>query len=167
MHRRTLTIVALALVLLAGPAVYAQDVQSAPPESGAPSAAPTTPTNGAPPTGQPTPDGQKAPPPRQDNPLSSPYTLLILGAGMVALWLWSSRNRRKTEATRQEMLASLKKGDKVTSIGGIIGTIIEAREDEVVLKVDENTNTRMHMARWAIRGVGDDARKTGPEEQRR
>jgi len=53
------------------------------------------------------------------------------------------------------MLAALKKGDKVTSIGGIVGTIMDVREDEVVVKVDEGNNIRMRFARWAIRGIGE------------
>ena len=65
------------------------------------------------------------------------------------------------------MLAALSKGDKVTSIGGICGTVIEAREDEIVVKVDETNNVRMRFARWAIRGVGDAARSEKPEHDRK
>jgi preprotein translocase subunit YajC len=52
------------------------------------------------------------------------------------------------------MLNTLKKGDKVTSIGGIIGTVIEIKDREVVVKVDESSNTRMKFLRSAIRNVG-------------
>ena len=62
------------------------------------------------------------------------------------------------------MLAALKKGDKVTSIGGIVGTIMDVREDEVVVKVDENNNVRMRFARWAVRGTGDDAKKEAEQK---
>ena len=76
---------------------------------------------------------------------------------------WSSRGRRKQETKRKEMLASLKKGDKVTSIGGIVGTIIEVRDDEVVAKIDDNV--RVRFARWAIRGTGEEAKTTTPEQK--
>jgi preprotein translocase subunit YajC len=92
--------------------------------------------------------------------------LLVLALAMVALFWWSGRTRRKQESKRREMLSCLKKGDKVTTIGGIVGTLMEVREDEVVLKIDENSNTRIHMARWAVRGVGEEARKQAPEEHR-
>ena len=62
------------------------------------------------------------------------------------------------------MLSSLKKGDKITSIGGIVGTVIEVRDDEVTVKVDETGNVRMKFARWAIRGVGDAARAEDPNQ---
>ncbi|MFW6132395.1 MAG: preprotein translocase subunit YajC [Planctomycetota bacterium] len=88
--------------------------------------------------------------------------IIILG-GFLLLYFWMGRSRRKQEAKRREMLANLKKGDKVTSIGGICGTVVEVREDEVVVKVDENT--RMRMARWAVRGVGEEAKTERPEQQ--
>ena len=88
---------------------------------------------------------------------------IMIGA-FVLLYIWMGRNRRKQETKRREMLAALKKGDKVTSIGGICGTVVEVREDEVLLKVDEST--RMRMARWAIRGVGDEAKTEKPEDKK-
>ncbi len=92
--------------------------------------------------------------------------LLVLLGGMILLFVLNSRTRKKQEQKRQEMLGSLKKGDKVTSIGGIVGTVIEVRDDEVVVKVDEQNNVRMRFARWAIRGVGEDAKVQKPEEQK-
>jgi preprotein translocase subunit YajC len=52
------------------------------------------------------------------------------------------------------MLPNVKKGDKITTIGGIVGTIVEMREKDVTVKIDESANTRVKFARWAIRGVG-------------
>lgn len=91
---------------------------------------------------------------------------LVLIGGFILMLYMSSRSKRKHEAKRRDMLAGLSKGDKVTSIGGIVGTIVDVREDEVVVKVDENNNIRMRFARWAIRGVGDTA-KTESVDQRR
>ena len=109
----------------------------------------------------------------QDKPAQEPGGFLgkmglpIIMVGAVVLMLvWSGRGRRKQEAQRREMLASLKKGDKVTSVGGIVGTVIEVRDDEVSVKVDETNNVRMHFARWAIRGVGDAAKTQAPGEKR-
>jgi len=91
---------------------------------------------------------------------------IIMVGAVVLMLVWSGRGRRKQEAQRREMLASLKKGDKVTSVGGIVGTVIEVRDDEVSVKVDETNNVRMHFARWAIRGVGDSAKIQAPGDKR-
>ncbi len=96
----------------------------------------------------------------------SPQLLLIIVAVFALMMIWQSRSRKKQQAKRDQMLAALKKGDKVTSIGGIVGTIIEAREDEIVIKVDETNNVRMHFARWAVRGTGDEAKTEHPDDKK-
>ncbi len=92
-------------------------------------------------------------------------TLILLGA-MVLFFVFMGRGKRKTEAKRKEMLSALKKGDKVTTIGGIIGTVMDIRENEVTIKIDENNNTRMRFIRSAVRGVGAEAKKEDVEEQK-
>lgn len=68
-------------------------------------------------------------------------------------WLVLFRPRKQEQKHREQMLSALKKHDKVMTIGGIIGTVMEVREDEVILKVDDNTNTRMKFSRGAIQKV--------------
>jgi len=110
----------------------------------------------------------KKPPPGNDRSggiLGNPMLLVMLGA-LVLMFVFSSRGRKKREAKRRDMLASLSKGDKITTIGGIVGTVIEVREDEITVKVDETNNVRMRFARWAIRGVGEDAKTHEPDQKR-
>jgi preprotein translocase subunit YajC len=104
----------------------------------------------------------KQPPSGMEN-----YLLPVLLGGVVLMWIWMGRGRRKQEAKRKEMLSNLKKGDKIVSIGGIIGTVIEAKPEEITVKVDETNNVRMKFARWAIRGVGEDARTTSPDDDKK
>ena len=88
----------------------------------------------------------------------SNYFLFVMIGGFILLYVWMGRGRRKQEAKRKQMIADLKKGDKVNTIGGIIGTVIEVREDEVTVKVDETNNVRMKFTRRAIHGVGDEGK---------
>ena len=60
------------------------------------------------------------------------------------------RDQRKKQGTRKQMMANLKKGDKVLTIGGILGTIVGIKDDEVVIKVDEASNTKITFARTAV-----------------
>ena len=90
---------------------------------------------------------------------------VMIGA-LVLMFVLSSRGKKKQARKREEMLATLKKGSKVTTIGGIVGTVIEVREDEVTVKVDEQNNVRMRFSRWAIRGVGDEAKTEAPEDKK-
>jgi len=101
-----------------------------------------------------TPTSSPATQPAQKSPFDNTFFWVMI-AGAVVLFYIMSRSRKKQEAKQKQMLSSLKKGDKVTTIGGIIGTAIEVRDDEVVIKVDENSNTRMKFARWAVRNIGE------------
>jgi preprotein translocase subunit YajC len=55
------------------------------------------------------------------------------------------RPMRKQEADRKAMATNLRKNDKVLTSAGIYGTVVSASEteDEVVVKVDDNTRLRM------------------------
>ena len=49
------------------------------------------------------------------------------------------RPQQKKQKQRNTMLSALKKGDKVVTIGGLHGTIVEITNDIVVLKVNDVT----------------------------
>lgn len=48
------------------------------------------------------------------------------------------------------MVQSLQKNDKVRTIGGIIGTVVDIKDDEITLKIDESNNTKIKVAASAI-----------------
>ena len=83
------------------------------------------------------------------------WPLYAIGGAMVIMLIFSSRSKKKQEAKRREQLNSIKKGDPITSIGGIIGTVVEVRDKDLIIKIDDGT--RMHLARWAIRGIGENS----------
>ena len=62
------------------------------------------------------------------------------------------RPQRKKEKKVQEMLNALKVGDRVSTIGGIYGTITAIKDETIELSVS-NENTKLIVARWAIRNV--------------
>jgi preprotein translocase subunit YajC len=81
---------------------------------------------------------------------------------IVAMWVFMLRGKRKQDRAKTDLLANLKKGDRIRTIGGILGTVVEAREDEVVVKVDETSNAKMRFVRSAIYAViNSDKDKTG------
>jgi len=92
-------------------------------------------------------------------PSSSPFggMFLPLIIGMVVLmFILTSSGQRKQKKKHAEMVATMSKGAKIITMGGIKGSIVEVREDEVVVKVDESNNTRMHFTKDAIRSVLSD-----------
>lgn len=92
------------------------------------------------------------------SPFSGSFFIIIMLA-LVAFWIFAMGGQRKEKKRRAAMLDALSKGDKVQTVGGIIGTVIEVRDSEVLVKIDENSNTRMRFARSAIQNVLTDEEK--------
>ena len=87
----------------------------------------------------------------------SPFPILVLV--MVILWVVMIAPKRKQDKTRQQMLDTMKRGDEVQTIGGIIGKVVEPREDRVLVKVDESSNTKIWFSRTAIARVTAEGEK--------
>lgn len=80
--------------------------------------------------------------------------LLFAMLGMLVLMIFMSTwSARKEKKKRAELMDSLARYDRVQTIGGVIGTIVELKDSEIVLKVDENTNTKITFAKSAVQGV--------------
>ncbi len=89
---------------------------------------------------------------------------LVIGGVLLLFLFWMSRGKKRQEQQRREMLSSLRKGDRVTTIGGIIGTVVDVKGKEVTLKVDESANVRMRFTIGAVHRVGE-AGKEGDESK--
>ena len=76
--------------------------------------------------------------------------LMLLLVFMILFSMFSGRKQRKK---RTAMLSSLNKRDQVLTRGGVFGSIVEIKEDRVVLKVDESSNTRITVLRDSIEQV--------------
>jgi preprotein translocase subunit YajC len=66
-------------------------------------------------------------------------TIITFGLVILIFYFLIIRPQNKKQKETQKMLAALKKGDRVSSIGGIRGTVTSVRENSVVVKVDDNT----------------------------
>jgi preprotein translocase subunit YajC len=104
------------------------------------------------------PGGGTESPPWWANPSVMLYA--VLGIGMVFVFTSSGRASRQQEKKHKEMLANLKRGDRVQTVGGVLGSVVEVRDGEVVLKVDESTNTKIRIVRDAIKKVSGEESET-------
>ena len=83
-------------------------------------------------------------------------SMLVSMVLMVAVFYFLLiRPQRKKDKKVKEMLNNLKSGDRVTTIGGIYGTIVSIKDDTITLAVGQKNSqpTEMIIARWAIRNV--------------
>ncbi len=79
-------------------------------------------------------------------------TLALFGV-ILALIVSSLLGARREKKKFEEMMSSIKKNDQVRTASGIIGSVVEVKPDVVVLKVDENSNTKITVARAKIEAV--------------
>jgi preprotein translocase subunit YajC len=90
---------------------------------------------------------------------SMAISLLPFVAIFVLFYFLMIRPQRREQARRQEMLAAVKKNDRVITAGGIYGVVtnVNYEADEVTVKVDEATNTKLRMTLSSItRVLGDE-----------
>jgi preprotein translocase subunit YajC len=85
---------------------------------------------------------------------------LIQLAPMVAIgvifYFLLIRPQQKQRRARDEMLRSLKKGDRIITTGGLVGTIVGLGEQTVTLKIADSV--RVECLRSAITGFRGDAK---------
>ncbi len=92
------------------------------------------------------------PPPK--SPLWMTYGPIALL--MVVMYMMLFRGPRKKQQQHKTMVQSLKPNDRVRTIGGIFGTVISVKEDEIVLKIDESNNTKIKVLPQAISKLSSD-----------
>jgi preprotein translocase subunit YajC len=124
-------------------------------EGQAPAAAPAAPAAPAGDQGQPA-APQTTAPGGPEQPATEQKTKSLWDMGVplllmfVVLYFLMFRGPRKKQQQHKQMLENLKKNDRIRTIGGIIATVVDVRGDEVVVKIDEANNTKMHVIRNAI-----------------
>ena len=103
--------------------------------------------------------GGAAAPPKQGFFESMGIMFPILMGAMLLYFLMMTRPKPNNDASTSELLANLKKNDRVVTAGGILGTVVNHRSDAeyVTLRIDDSSNTRMQvLAKSIIRVLSDE-----------
>jgi preprotein translocase subunit YajC len=105
------------------------------------------------------------------NPASDPTALLLQFLPFIAIgvlfYFLMIRPQRREQSRRQTMLDAVQKNDHVVTIGGIYGVVTNVRReaDEVTLKVDEATNTKLRVTLSSIARVVREENTEAPSTQ--
>ncbi|OHB43958.1 MAG: preprotein translocase subunit YajC [Planctomycetes bacterium GWC2_45_44] len=87
------------------------------------------------------------------NPKAQWQQFIFIGLIFVVMYFIMFRGPRKKQQQQKQMIMALKKNDRVQTIGGILGTVLEVSETEVVLKIDEANNTKLRVLPSAVSRV--------------
>ena len=86
--------------------------------------------------------------------LKGPMVPLLLGVAV--LYFFVFRAKRNQDKARTQTLEKLKPGQRIQTIGGILGTITQVSDKEITVKVDETNNVKIKFTRNAIHRVQED-----------
>ena len=92
------------------------------------------------------------------------YTIIMIVVLFAMMYFMMIRPENKRKKKAQEMRDSLKKGDIITSIGGIVGKIVAVQKDTIVIETSDD-RVRMELTKWAVSSVGVQSGEQ-PEEKK-
>ncbi|WP_044640495.1 preprotein translocase subunit YajC [Risungbinella massiliensis] len=88
---------------------------------------------------------------------------IYLGAMVLLFYFVLIRPNQKRQKERVQMLNKVKKGDKVITIGGLHGTVMDITDERVTLKVSDNS--RLVFERSAINSITTAEQEETQKEQ--
>ena len=80
-------------------------------------------------------------------------SIILLVVMFAALYFFMIRPENKRKKQAQAMRDGLKKGDVITSIGGIVGKIVMVNPNTIIIETSED-RVRMELTKWAVSQVG-------------
>ena len=89
--------------------------------------------------------------------------MLVVMVGVFYFMLIRPENKRKKEA--EQLRSNIKTGDKVTTIGGITGTVVSVKDDKFVMETGAD-QVRIEFAKWAL-STNDSAAAAAQEEAKK
>ena len=92
----------------------------------------------------------------------SSIIMLVVVIAVFYFMLIRPENKRKKQA--QAMRDSLKKGDTITTIGGIVGKIVTVKPDTIVIETSDD-RVRMELTKWAVSTTGVQSNETQTKKE--
>ena len=95
--------------------------------------------------------------------LASPLIMMVAMFAIFYFMLIRPENKRNKEA--EQMRSAVKTGDKITTIGGVIGTVVSVKDDKFVMETGAD-QVRIEFAKWAI-STNDTAEAAAKEKAKK
>ena len=79
--------------------------------------------------------------------MASPLIMMVLMIAIFYFMLIRPENKRKKEA--EQMRSNVKVGDRITTIGGIVGEVVNVKDEKFVIETGAD-RVRIEFAKWAL-----------------
>lgn len=99
----------------------------------------------------------------QGGGLMGMFLPMLILVGVFYFMMIRPENKRKKEA--EQMRSSIKNGDKVTTIGGIVGIVVDVKGDNFVMETSAD-QVRIEFAKWAL-STNETAAEAAKEEAKK
>jgi preprotein translocase subunit YajC len=86
--------------------------------------------------------------------------IIMFGLVFVIFYFFIIRPQNKKQKETEKMIAAVKKGDKVITIGGVHGEVTSTKEQTLIIKVDDDC--KIEFSRTAIASVVGDPKEVKP-----
>ena len=90
-------------------------------------------------------------------------TLILMALRFAMLYFFMIRPENKRKKQAQAMRDSLTVGDEITTIGGVVGTICQVKEDTIIIETSAD-RVRMEFTKWAISTKGTQSTENAPAD---
>ncbi len=105
-----------------------------------------------------------APPGGEQGQGGGPSFFIFLGLFFIIIYFFMIRPQTKKAKEQKNFLNELKKGDKVVTIGGIHGKILEVADDSYLVEVDANVKLRLDKSAISLDLTRAVTEKSGKKE---
>ena len=87
--------------------------------------------------------------------------IVVLVAMLGVMYFLMIRPENKKKKAAEEMRSSLKAGDVITTIGGVVGTICAVKEQTIVMETGAD-RVRIEFTKWAVSSKGTQSTEEAP-----
>lgn len=77
------------------------------------------------------------------------YSIIMIVVMIAIFYFLMIRPENKRKKQAEEMRNSLKKGDQITTIGGIVGRIVMVNDETIIIETSDD-RVRMELTKWAV-----------------
>ncbi|MFH1278200.1 MAG: preprotein translocase subunit YajC [Candidatus Eisenbacteria bacterium] len=97
----------------------------------------------------------------------SGLSMLVLFGGLFFIWWFLYLGpQMKRQKQKQQMMDALKKGDRIVTRGGLIGTVLGVKEKEKIVVLRLGENVKIEVVRSAVEGILKDEPEEGKEKEK-
>ncbi len=78
-----------------------------------------------------------------------PYMIIMLVVFIAIFYFMILRPENKKKKEQEALRSSLHRGDKITTIGGIMGKIVDIKDEKIVIETGED-QVRLELQKWSV-----------------